>query len=165
MKKMNQKGQALIELIIFLPLMFMFYAIVSSFANAINGSINQQKITRSYLYFRLQNHSYIIKPDEDNVFRNWKTFGMFFNGYMDDTINNFPVAPCYKVNIPMAPNNSDKCETPYANATTQFIRVQTVYGICGATYLTINNEAVLVPDNPGTSFTLLKTVTGCNLTR
>lgn len=165
MKKINQKGQALIELIIFLPLMFMFYAIVSSFANAINGSINQQKIARSYLYFRLQNHSYINKPDQYNTFTNWTTFGMFFNGYMDDMINDRPVAACYKVNIPMAPNNSDKCEMAYNTTTTQFIRVQTVYGICGATYININNEAVLVPDNKGLNFSLVKTISGCNLTR
>ena len=65
MKRSHQKGQALIELIIFLPLMFMFYSMISGFANAINGSINQQKIARSYFYYRLQNNSTIPKPDAD----------------------------------------------------------------------------------------------------
>jgi len=161
--KKNQKGQALIELIIFLPIMFMFYAIVSSFANAINGSINQQKIARSYFFFRTQNNPYIPKPDAEKTYTQWSTFGMYFIGYMDDDISNQPVAACYKVNIPMAPSGNDKCETSYSTATTQFIRVQTVFGVCGATYLTINNEAVLVPDYPGTHYSLLKTVNGCNL--
>ena len=62
MSKNNQTGQALIELIIFLPLMFMFYSMISGFANAINASINQQKVARAYFYYKVQNNSTIPKP-------------------------------------------------------------------------------------------------------
>jgi hypothetical protein len=66
-KKLDQRGQALIELIIFLPLIFTLYGLIGGFANAINGSINQQKITRSYFYFRAQNSSNLVGPQIINL--------------------------------------------------------------------------------------------------
>lgn len=165
--KNTQKGQALIELIIFLPLMFMFYSMISGFANAINGSINQQKIARAYFYYRVQNNSTIPKPSRDDngayAHESWKQFGMFFIGWRDYFIDNKPVAPCYKLTVPLQAASSDKCEERYTTTTTQFIRVQTVYGVCGATYSKVNSDVVAVPDFPGGDFSTLTNVGGCTI--
>lgn len=134
-KKTNQKGQALIELIVFLPLMFTFYSMISGFAGAINGSINQQKATRAYFYYRVQNNPFVPKPDEGDTHVGWGKFGMFFVGWMDQMQSDNPVAPCYRVSIPMANNATENCETAYSEETTQYIRVGTAYGICGATFV------------------------------
>lgn len=133
-KKMNQKGQALIELVVFLPLMFTLYSMISGFAGAINGSINQQKATRAYFYYRVQNNPFVPKPDEGDTHLNWSHFGMFFVGWMDQMQAESPVSPCYRVSIPMANNATEPCDQAYTEETTQYIRVGTAYGICGATY-------------------------------
>lgn len=132
--KKNQKGQALIELIVFLPLMFTLYSMISGFASAINGSINQQKATRAYFYYRVQNNPYVPKPDEGDTHLNWAEFGMFFVGWMDEMQSDNPVSPCYRVSVPMANNTPEQCGQAYSRTTTQFIRVGTAYGICGATF-------------------------------
>jgi len=130
----NQRGQALIELIVFLPLMFALYSMISGFAGAINGSINQQKATRAYFYYRVQNNPFVPKPDIDNTHETWQEFGMFFVGWMDDMQSDNPIAPCYRITIPMANNGNEQCSGPYSSETTQLIRVGTAYGICGATF-------------------------------
>lgn len=138
-KKLDQNGQALVELIIFLPLIFTLYSLIGGFANAINGSINQQKITRSYYYFRAQNSSTIPKPDvaSNPPHHAWRKFGLDFIGWADYLEGNEnPVAPCYQISFPVAAASSDKCENKYSQKTTQYIRVGTAYGICGATYVT-----------------------------
>jgi hypothetical protein len=158
----NQSGQALIELIIFLPLMFMMYSMISGFANAINGSINQQKITRGYFYYRVQNNSNIPKPDEDKTYNSWRMFGMFFIGWKDYFSNgNTPIMPCYKLSIPLKAADADKCEDRYVNSTSQFIRVGTVYGICGATYGTMNGQPFFFPDLPNMDYTTVVEPSSC----
>ena len=163
----KQSGQALIELIIFLPLMFMFYSMISGFANAINGSINQQKITRAYFYYRVQNNSMVPKPGGDQTFLRWKLFGSYFIGWKDyfsgGASNSMPVAACYKLTTPLGSSNSDKCELKYTNPSTMFVRVQTVYGVCGATFATIGTEAVQVPDFLGGDYKVLTGRQGCLL--
>jgi hypothetical protein len=165
--KMNQKGQALIELVIFLPLMFMFYSMISGFANAINGSINQQKIARSYFYYRIQNNSNMPKPswDPGDPIYNWGQFGMFFIGWKDYFVDRKPVAPCYRLTIPLQAGSSDTCEERYNTPTTQFIRVQTAYGACGATYQRIDREFYHVPDFTGGTYSTLIDRSGCFISR
>lgn len=166
MNKNNQNGQALIELIIFLPLMFMFYSMISGFANAINGSINQQKVARSYFYYVVQNNPTIPKPS--GAWQGWNTFGMFYIGWKDkftsgDGSEGIPIAPCYKLSIPLAAANNDKCEEKYTTPSTQHIRVQTVYGVCGATYVRKDNYVLPIPDFTGGDFKTLISPQGCFL--
>jgi hypothetical protein len=164
MKKNNEKGQALVELIIFLPLMFMFYSMIAGFAYAIYGSINQQKIARGYFYYKLQNNSYIPKPEDDKIHRNWGMFGMYFIGWRDYFDNERPVAPCYELTIPLKPGETDKCEEKYTRASSLFIRVMTVYGTCGSTYQRVGNNVLPVPDFIGGSFSDLIGKQNCLIT-
>ncbi|MBY0516136.1 MAG: pilus assembly protein [Bacteriovoracaceae bacterium] len=136
--KPNQKGQALVEFIIFLPFMVMMYTVVVSLGDAIHGSINQQKATRAYFYFRMQNNSQISKPQRDGgslLNNSWNSFGHFFIGWANELQNGAnPLAPCYRLNLPFAAAAGDSCDQTYTDVTTQFIRVETVYGACGATF-------------------------------
>jgi hypothetical protein len=159
--KKHEQGQALIELIIFLPLMFMLYAVIAGFANAINGSINQQKITRAYFYYRLQNNSTIPKPDPDQSWQNWQKFGMFFIGWKERFQNQSPLAPCYKISLPLQAASGDNCEEKYSNSTTQYIRVGTVYGICGATYGVLAQSVAPILDIPGGNFDSVVNKSSC----
>lgn len=53
----NQEGQAIFELIVFLPFLVYFVTILITSGNAINGSINQQKATRGYFYYIVKGNS------------------------------------------------------------------------------------------------------------
>jgi hypothetical protein len=153
----SEKGQALVEFIVFLPFMIMLYGIVVIMGNAINGSINQQKVTRGYYFYRLQNNSAITKPFRGEeggapipLTAGWRIYGHFFIGWSDYLEGNSPVAPCYKLTLPLVGSNlTDQCEEPYSQAATQNIRVGTVFGICGVTYFINNNQAIPGPIGPG----------------
>ncbi|HXH73380.1 MAG TPA: hypothetical protein VNJ08_00330 [Bacteriovoracaceae bacterium] len=151
--KNKQSGQALVELIIFLPLMFALYGMISGFASAIYGSINQQKITRGYFYFRINGNSMVPKAAMD-VANDWKKFGMFYIGWMQSMQGDEPIATCYQVTIPNSPPSGDTCEVAYDKDTTQFIRVGTVYGLCGATFAKDPSSPTffIMPDADGASF-------------
>lgn len=156
MKKIlkSQRGQALLELIIFLPLIVTLYSVISGFANAINGSINQQKITRAYFYNRIQNNSTFPGPGlVKDEYGSWSTFGMFYIGWKDYFKGQgSPVMPCYKVRIPFRDSPQDKCEDSYSNTNTLWIRVGTIYGVCGGTFHQANNKVFYVPDGGGQNF-------------
>jgi hypothetical protein len=163
-EKAHQSGQALIELIIFLPLMFALYGMISGFANAINGSINQQKFTRSYFYFRIQNNSMIPKPDIE-VAQNWTKFGMNFVGWTDYFVGDNPVMPCYRVSVPLAASDGDVCDKEYSDERSQFIRVGTAYGVCGTTFAKTpsGTSFFMMPDYDGADFRELIDVSSCTI--
>jgi hypothetical protein len=149
----SQHGQALIELIVFLPLMITLYSVIGGFANSINGSINQQKITRAYFYYRIQNNS-TIPGTRSGDFSSWSKFGMFYIGWKDKFENgDQPIMPCYKISIPMRNDPSDECTQAYSDNKTLWIRVGTVYGICGATYVNRGSDRIIqVPDALGLTY-------------
>lgn len=146
----KDRGQALIELIIFLPLMITLYSVIGGFASSINGSINQQKITRAYFYYRVQNNSTIPSPKTGPI-DNWRQFGIYYIGWKDyfkggSDEGGQPIMPCYKISIPFKDNPQDKCEETYNQTQTLWVRVGTVYGVCGATYR--NDGTVSFPTLP-----------------
>ena len=146
-KILNEEGQALVEFVLFLPFMLMAYSVIMNVSNAINASLNQQKVTRAYFYYRMQNNSTIPKPRRDGSepSDSWETFGMQIVGWASEIDGNSPVAACFKFNLPLGTNSDDKCEDGYGTETTQFIRVGTVYGVCGATYLNFDGSKLRLP--------------------
>ncbi len=166
MKKNNEKGQALLELIIFLPLIFTIYTLVTGFANAIFGSINQQKFTRAYFYYRVQNNSTIPRRPDPTL--NWKRFGMTYVGWREKLDGDEPMSPCYKITIPVAAADGDSCENEYTSTdpkpSTQFMRIGTAYGFCGATYDRANNIIFHVPHRSDLSYNALLDRSSCTIT-
>lgn len=153
--KKHEEGQALLELIVFLPLMFTIYAVITGFANAIFGSINQQKAARAYFYYRVQNNSTIPRRPDPSV--TWNKYGTFFIGWREKTIDRFPVAPCYRISIPVSDPADTNCDEAYSgdpgsSPSTQFMRVGTIYGMCGATYHKVNNLIFFSPNRQDLNF-------------
>lgn len=161
MRKSNpESGQALIELIVFLPLIVTLYSVIAGFASSINGSINQQKVARAYFYYRIQNNSSTPGPNVAN--KSWSLFGIFYIGWKERFEgDDQPVMPCYKVNIPFKNTPEDNCDEAYSKTETTWVRVGTVYGICGATYSQNNGDVHAVPDGRTRSFAVLSDPSGC----
>lgn len=148
-KILSQKGQGLIEFLLFVPFMLMMYSVVLTISNSLNASINQQKIARSYFYYRLQNNSMFPQPGRDGVEQSesWQFFGMQIMGWAEtfQGSSSTPVAPCFKLKLPLGTVEDDGCEESYSEETTQFIRVATVYGVCGATMENQSGQKVRHP--------------------
>lgn len=144
----NEKGQSIIEFVIFLPFLLMMYTVTMSIANAINGSLNQQKVTRAYFYYTLQNNSTFPRPYRGGAsqpYNQWGMFGMQIMGWTEKMVNEEPVMTCYKLKLPLGKNKSDSCEKAYQDKTTQYVRIGTVYGACGATYKNDRGSIIRLP--------------------
>ncbi len=75
---------------------------------------------------------------------------MFFIGWSDKEIDESspqPYSTCYQISFPVEGASSDRCENPYTNASTQFIRVGTVYGVCGNTFVTVGGRVSYAPES------------------
>ena len=139
----REDGQALMEFVIFIPFLIGLLSLMFTVAGAINGSINQQKSARGYFYHTIKGNSTL--PLSRTVMNlksiGMKGIGMFSIGWTDEIINgNQPVAPCYQVNSLMAGELDDECKEPYnhADQKSRFIKVFTMYGVCGNFYYITN---------------------------
>ena len=56
-KLLNNEGQAIFETMLFVPVLLFFVAYIVRVGSAINSSINQQTVTRSYTYYLLKGNS------------------------------------------------------------------------------------------------------------
>lgn len=130
----NQNGQAIFEMVLFFPLLVLFFVYFIKITASINGAINQQKVTRGYFYARLKHNSY-YPFYQDALEGNWVKFGMSFIGW-NEKFNNSrnPLLPCYQAKVPMLSTNEIACTSNYQGTKTSYIRVGTVYGVCGANY-------------------------------
>ncbi len=164
-KKKNE-GQALFEFIFFLPIMAAFLFLLFSVGNSINGSINQQKVSRSYFYARIKNNSMIplVESNQDMAVNlSFNSIGMFYIGWKErfNTASNgedgIPMAPCYKMHVPLK-NFEQECED-YDSQAINYIRVGTVYGACGATFVNVNSEMLRAP--AGGIIDIISNVDGC----
>ena len=131
----GEEGQALFELIIFLPLLLVLFAYFVSIGNSINASINQQKAVRGYFYYLLKGNSRApIVKDLDYI--KGKNFGMAVLGWRESVRGETPVSPCFKlVSFFGEVNPGETCEEPdVGGGISQFIRVFTAYGVCSENY-------------------------------
>lgn len=60
-----------------------------------------------------------------------------------------PIMPCYEISIPFRTNPTDKCEDTYSQDKTLWVRVGTVYGVCGATLSNANGKYNYIPNEGG----------------
>lgn len=141
----HNKGQAVFEFLIFLPFMMILYSIVLTIANAINGSINQQKITRGYYFNLIHNDSFVPNNEILNDFRRSgiNQIGMFAVGWRMKSDNEKQIAPCYKILSLSKITEEEQCVPGNkTGTTTQYIRVKTAFGICSGTYYNENGQYV-----------------------
>lgn len=130
----NEDGQAIIEMVIFFPLLALLFMYFLNITASINGSINQQKITRSYFFARLKSNS-LYPFGHDAREADWGYFGMSFIGWSEKfNTSNEPLAPCYSAKVPFFSTDETSCTEKYSGSRTNYIRVGTVFGMCGTTY-------------------------------
>jgi hypothetical protein len=144
MKK--NEGQAIFEFILFVPFIILMYAVSINIFGAINGSINQQKVVRGYFYGLLKGNSTAPGQGDLNDFQQNQVnkAGMLAFGWKKNPFSSgsdTPVSPCYKFTTLTNASNLDECgdETAMLEPTS-YIRVKTVYGICGKTYRFISDR-------------------------
>ena len=136
----NKTGQAIFEFLAFLPLLIFTFMAMITVGNALNASINQQKVTRRYFYYLLKGNS--TTPLRRDL-QEWQgkgisVAGSFVIGHQEKSaggaVDTPPLAPCFKFNtfFPVAPGET--CETPSTGNESHFLRTFTVYGLCGTNY-------------------------------
>lgn len=146
MKKLirNEKGQAIFELILFLPFLVFMVSIFYTIGNSISGSINQQKAVRNYFYFLVKNNSYINTAKEVELYatdNGMKSVGFAAVGWREKSISDrVSIAPCFTFSSMLKNSDSnEECDGPErgqgsTGPTSHFIRLFTFYGVCGPTY-------------------------------
>lgn len=153
--QLGEEGQAIFELLVFMPILIFFYTIIFNVGNSINVSINQQKATRRYFYHLIKGNSYLPNTRDLNGFRTGYTrVGISLVGYADRLSGGStgsPIAPCFKFNSFFTGNDGEECEEESpGERQTSFVRVFTAYGICGETYsLQGNKWMVFNAQSPG----------------
>ncbi len=138
-KFLNQKGQALFEMILFLPFLMFLYTIYYTAGNSISGSINQQKAVRGYFYSLVKGNSYVIPlVDLRNFKMNSGITKVGFNtvGWNDHLTGKQSFAPCFKFSSLLKNNSTETCDGNERDeeGTSHFIRLFTFYGVCGPYY-------------------------------
>ena len=150
-KLSSEKGQSIIEMVLFLPLMVMLFIYLINLSGSINGAINQQKVTRSYFYSRLKNNSFY--PLANDAYQtDWSYYGMSFIGWREKFKEGTqePLMSCFPAKVPFFPYPENNCDT-YQSTATAYVRVGTVYGMCGSNYRRLTNSSIHrgVYDGPG----------------
>jgi hypothetical protein len=144
MKKLikNEKGQAIFELILFLPFLVFMVSIFYTIGNSISGSINQQKAVRNYFYFLVKNNSYINTAKELESYatdNGMKSVGYAAIGWREKSVaDKVSFAPCFQFASMLRNNSSNEtCDGSERgeNDTSHYIRVFTFYGVCGPAYM------------------------------
>lgn len=140
--KKSKQGQALLELLLFLPFILLLFPAMIVVTNSLNGGINQQKITRGYFYKDVSNNS--MAPTQKRLIH-WRNetlteMSAFSIGWYEkmSTRGRFPISTCYKVPPLVRSETGEGCEDTQlidpVERQTSFVRIYTVYGICGENY-------------------------------
>lgn len=142
---LNQKGQALFEMILFLPFLLFLYTIYYTSGNAMSGSINQQKAVRGYFYGSLKGNSYVNSLSDLNQFAGsgLKKIGFNAIGWNEKFDGRNSFAPCFKFSSLLKNGMTEECEGDDRDeeSSSRFIRLFTFYGVCGPSYI-VSTEPV-----------------------
>lgn len=139
----NEKGQAVFELIIFLPFLVFLYTVYSTAGNSINGSINQQKAVRGYFYSLLKGNSYVNSMADLEEFsqKSISTVGFSALGWREKSASGQrdSFAPCFKFSSILKNDSNEECDSDSREGDdgeklSRYVRVFTFYGICGPVY-------------------------------
>ena len=143
-------GQALFEFIVFLPFIVIFLNLFFNISGAINSSINQQKATRGFFFRMVQNNSFF--PDYDTLrsrLGRLNTASFYAIGFAEELVDGKePKATCYRVPSFMG-RDIDSCDKVGDGSKSQFVRVYTTFGICGASFQQSGGFWSYKPESPG----------------
>lgn len=140
----NEKGQALFELVIFLPFLLFLYMIYSTAGDSISASINQQKAVRGYFYSLVRGNSYLntMADLEELESFNVRMVGFSALGWREkgDKSGRSAYAPCFKFSSLLKNGSTEACDDDArekdadGNGVSHFVRIFTFYGVCGPVY-------------------------------
>ena len=135
-RMLKEDGQAIFEFIFFISFFLFIFSNYLTIAESINGSINQEKVTRGYFFARIKGNSYAPEAAVLIGQKGVVKLGMAFIGWREKEIDQMPVAPCYTLSSLGSSTEKEKCDDEYSasNKTTQHIRPKTAFGVCGETY-------------------------------
>jgi len=136
----NEKGQAIFEFIVFLPMVLILCGLLVVTGNSINASINQQKATRSYFFQFIQNDSRL--PNK-RILTRWGTsvglrkVGHFSLGWTEKLEGSTPFTACFRYNAMFGDIKPDEtCDEPDIEENkSSYIRPATAFGVCGDSYV------------------------------
>ena len=135
-KMKDVKGQALFEFIFFIVPLIVVVGVMHNVVSSINGSINQQKSTRSYLFYRLANNSFapsvsILKQLRDNGI---SSVGLYFLGWREKSISKMSYATCYKMPRIFSCPTPEQYDEFQNEEKSEFVKVLTAFGTCVNSY-------------------------------
>jgi hypothetical protein len=147
-KEINQKGQALFELIIFLPLLLYMIKILFDYGDSINHSINQLKVVRGYYHYVNANDSNLPNLMFAQDFAQRGVLGHIgsdaYAWSSTKTTNGVnPTGSCVKIFSFLGSGISgDECLDPQVEDgnKTQFIRSFSAYGVCTGSWAAAQNS-------------------------
>lgn len=147
----REEGQAVYEFIVFFPFFLMVMMLIFICGNSINHSINQQKITRGYLYFLTKNNSYA--PDKttlDSLNGVGRIDADSIGWRYDWQGRSETFGSCEKIISPIGYETDETCKKPEEGSTTSaFIRVYTFVGVCGTTWVKDTQDNQYYEDHLG----------------
>lgn len=135
----NQKGQAIFELIIFIPFLIFLYSIYYTVGNSISASINQQKAVRGYFYALTRGNSYLntMVDLEELSGSAIQSVGFSAIGWREKSESGRNAfAPCFKFSSILKNDSSEECDDSNREeeGSSRYIRIFTFYGVCGPVY-------------------------------
>lgn len=146
---LQEQGQSIFELIVFVPLLLVVLTVMINTGNAINASINQQKATRGYFYFLVRGNSQIQRAE-------WLVDGWGF-GFTEMGFNAVgwrrsdlgtdeenPMAACFKYSSFLSNLGGETdCDDVSGSSEKKspYVKIFTVYGVCSQTYQSNDNGA------------------------
>lgn len=137
----DRNGQALFEFIAFLPLIIFLIFLLLVMNASINGSINQQKVTRGAFYGFIKGDS--MTPSLSDLDKYASSgivdVGADIIGWKErDEGGVSPYTSCYEMKLFSPSTNSfsstNECDDPARGGPTKVIKPATIYGICSGNY-------------------------------
>lgn len=134
----NSEGQAIFELIVFLPFLVYFVTILFTAGSAINGSINQQKATRGYFYYIVKGNSNLPVASDLNALSGSgiASVSVASIGWAEKKTEGGEenYGTCYEFSR-LYSSSEETCDTKRTETDKSiFIKPLTFYGVCSATY-------------------------------
>lgn len=147
----NEKGQAIFEMILFIPFILFLYTIYYTAGNAISGSITQQTAVRGYFYISMKGNSYVNTSVDIDALKSSGMKMIGFNAFgwtdhMGGSGGKETFGTCYSFSSLLRNGSSDTCEGPEREkpGSSPFVRVFTFYGVCGPVYTANSQDAFVV---------------------
>jgi hypothetical protein len=144
----SEAGQAFFEFILFTPFLIAIILLLIKLSAAINGSINQQKVTRGYFYSLVKNDSKL--PDHAMLVQlkgqGLTSVGFYAIGWRERSEGVTPIAPCYKIDAFLGGSELGSCDEALGGETkTNYIKPVTAYGVCSTSYQIEGDEYLTNP--------------------